>query len=49
MSQLNLLFQHVYLRDTINTLLNNVIGTQQCNTCSRAAEPRSSVEALGCR
>lgn len=38
MSQLILLFQHLYLRDTINTVLNNVIGTQQCNTCSPAAD-----------
>jgi len=48
MSQLSLLFQHLYLRDAINTLFNNVIGTQQCNTCGTAAEPRSSVEVLGC-
>jgi hypothetical protein len=34
MSQLNLLFQHLFFRNTINTSLNNVIGTQQCNTCS---------------
>jgi hypothetical protein len=39
MSHFNLLFQHLYQRDTINTLLNNATGTQQCNTCSQAAEP----------